>query len=59
MLWGTVAVIFLGGATRDEWERDSVGAVASGSAGLETTLSPAHVVRGADKIPWLSARLAI
>jgi len=48
----------LGGATRDVWERESVGGVASGLGGaLQTTLSPALVVKG-DKIPWLTARLS-
>jgi hypothetical protein len=30
----------LGQPTRDEWERDSVGAVSSGWRGVVTTLSP-------------------
>ena len=33
-------------ATRDEWERDSVGEVASGWRGIVTTFSPAHVMNG-------------
>jgi hypothetical protein len=35
----------LGGVTRDEWERESVGAVASGSGGLQPRYRP-HVVKG-------------
>jgi hypothetical protein len=40
-----------GGVTRGEWERESVIAVASDSAGDVTTFRPEHVVNRADRTP--------
>ena len=41
----------LGGATRDVWERDRWARSRVAQRGIVTTLSPAHVVKGADRNP--------